>query len=233
MAYGDKILAHPDKQEIIDRLLAGDSVKNCAAWLKAKYVHNRNRWISYLTLQRYRDEHLNLKGEVLKEIKQATRELTTERVHQQRTTALRESSAYETGKTAVITGILDQGTMLLELHDKIQARLAKIEAQDYNYKNEAVMVEYIGQFRQLIADYHKMTMDIQKFNSKSDTTTNVQVVIQQAQEQVNTLKKIIVKVLQRMDPNIIPEFLEMVRVEMEQATSNAGSPTVVNVQVNT
>ena len=232
MAFGDKIAAHPDKQEIIDRLLAGESVKGVAGWLKTKYANNRNRWISYLTIQRYRQDHLNLKGAVLQEIKQTANELTTERVHEQRDNAIRAMPEYEAAKTQIAKGILDHGSLILDIHDKIWDRLNKMESLDTNYKNDAVIVEYIGQLRQLAADYHKMTMDVQKFQSKNDTTTNVQVVVQQAQDQVNSLKKIVIETLQEMDPALIPVFLEKIRTRMSEVTTNSAGSTTVNVRVS-
>lgn len=230
MAFGDKIIAHPDKQEIIDRLLAGESVKAVADWLRIKYVNNRNRWVSYLTLQRYRQEHLNLKGEVLQEIKQTANQLTAERVRDQRSTAIRAMPEYEAAKTQIAKEILDHGSLILDIHDKIWDRLNRMENLETNYKNDAVIVEYIGQLRQLAADYHKTKMDIQKFQSKNDTTTNVQVVVQQAQDQVNTLKKIVIETLQEMDPAMIPVFLEKIRLRMNDVPTSTGN-TIVNVRV--
>jgi len=158
--YGDKVLCHPDKDEIMSRLLGGEAVLACADWLKVKYPGNRRRWISYLTLQRYRQEHLKLQGQVLKDIQSSKRELTTERVHEQREVALRESPAYEAAKMEVVKDILNRDTLILDLKDKIFERIRLLENEDVNYKNDSVIVEYISQLRQLMVDYHKMVVDM-------------------------------------------------------------------------
>lgn len=226
MAFGEKIDAHPDKQELIERLLAGESVREAAAWLKQKYPANRRRWISYLTLQRYRQEHLNLKGQVLKEVKATAHELTAERVQDQRVIALRDSPEYDAAKTTIAKDILKKDQLILDIHDKIWQRIQLLEEEGTNYKNDAVICEYISQMRQLMMDYHKMVMDIDKASKRSEGPTNVQVIVQQAQDQINMLKKIVIEVLQEMSPELIPVFLEKVKEKMP------GSPSAGNTTVN-
>ena len=64
-----KVLVHPDKEEIIKQLLEGSSVKSVESWIKDKYPRKKRMHISYMTLQKFRSEHLNLRGEVLDDIK--------------------------------------------------------------------------------------------------------------------------------------------------------------------
>ena len=75
-----KILNHPDKEEVIKKLLEGDSVKEVERWLKEKYPRTRRLHISYMTLQKFRGEHLNLKGEVLDDIKNRRGEIDKEAI---------------------------------------------------------------------------------------------------------------------------------------------------------
>lgn len=234
MAAGDKVLAHPDCNEIMERLAAGDSVDNVETWLRSRYPTNKNRWISYLTLQRFRQTHMNLKGQVLAEIKSEAHKISASKVEEQKHNAVVNSSAYETAKLTVAQGILNQNNLMLELHDKIWDRIRLMEAQEVNYKNDAVIVEYLSQLRQLMMDHHKVIMDNNKVAAKNEGPTNVQVVIQEAQEQITTLKRIVLEILSEMDPSLIPKFLEKVRTQMQAAvpTNASASGTTVNVQVN-
>ena len=61
----NKVLRHPDKEEIIKMLLNGESVKEVERWIKKKHPRSRRLQISYMTLQKFRAENLNLKGDVL------------------------------------------------------------------------------------------------------------------------------------------------------------------------
>ena len=65
----NKVARHPDKDEIIKMLLNGESVKQVDAWLKKKYPKKKRLHISYMTLQKFRSEHLNIKGDLLEDIK--------------------------------------------------------------------------------------------------------------------------------------------------------------------
>ena len=64
-----KVLNHPNKEDIIKKLLEGSSVKEVEAWLKDKYPRRKRLHVSYMTLQKFRAENLNLKGDVLDDIK--------------------------------------------------------------------------------------------------------------------------------------------------------------------
>ena len=65
----NKVLRHPDKEEIIKMLLNGESVKEVERWIKKKHPRSKRLQISYMTLQKFRAENLNLKGDVLDDIK--------------------------------------------------------------------------------------------------------------------------------------------------------------------
>lgn len=230
MGYGEKIYAHPDKNEITERLLEGESVRDVASWLKGKYPNNKRRWISYLTLQRFRTAHLNLKGKVLSEIKSTSRSLTTERFNQQRDLALEESPAYEKAKLKIATDVLSREQLILDLQDKAWQRIKMLESEDLNYKTETVLVQYLSELRQLMSDYHKMLLDWEKLEKgKNGSQVNVQVVMDQAEEQVNQMKIIVKEVLQEMEPSLVPIFLDKVN---ERVNKLQGSQKTVNVQVN-
>ena len=76
-----KVLNHPDKEELIRKLLEGDSVKEVEAWIKQKYPRRKRLHVSYMTLQKFRAEHLNLKGDVLEDIKNRRHEIDLSLIH--------------------------------------------------------------------------------------------------------------------------------------------------------
>ena len=231
MSYGDKICTHPDKDEIIERLLSGESVRAVESWLRSKYPNSKRKWISYLTLQRYRQEHLKLQGEVLREIKEVGHALIAERASQQREVALKESQPYEAAKIKIAADVLNREQVIVDLQDKIWQRIKMLENEELNYKTETVLAQYISELRQLMGDYHKMLVDWQKLEKKGgDSQVNVQVVMQQAEDQVNQVKIAVKEILQEMQPELIPLFLDKLKERLEIAPRQ--SPATVNVQVN-
>lgn len=231
MAYCDKVLSHPDCREIEERLLSGESVRTVSSWIKSKYPNNKRNHISYLTLQRFRQDHLNLRGEVLKEIRETTTALTAERVEEQREMAVKESPTYQAAKLRIAHDVMNREQLILSLQDKIWQRIKMIENEELNYKTETVLAQYISELRQLLNDYHKQLVDWTKLEKRGgDSQVNVQVVLQQAEEQVNQLKIVVKEILQEMQPELIPVFLDKLAFRMEQLQSSRSS--TVNVQVN-
>lgn len=232
MAFGDKVSAHPDRDEIMERLLSGESVRGVAKWLKTKYPNTKRNWISYLTLQRYRQEHLKLQGEVLREVKEAGNVLTAERVNDQRELALKESKPYEAAKLSIANDVLNREQMIIDLQDKVWQRIKMLENEDLNYKTETVLKDYISELRQLMSDYHRMLVDWQKLEKKgNDSQVNVQVVMQQAEEQVSQVKIAVKEILQEMQPELIPVFLDKLKERLDSVEKTDANATV-NVQVN-
>ena len=90
-----KVLNHPDKEELIKKLLEGESVKGVESWLKDKYPRKKRMHISYMTLQKFRTEHLNLKGEVLDDIKNRRIEVSKEASEAEARMIVKNSSAYQ------------------------------------------------------------------------------------------------------------------------------------------
>lgn len=232
MGFGEKVAYHPDRDEIIERLLSGESVNTVASWLKAKYPNKQRNQISYLTLQRFRKDHLKLQGEVLREIKQTSHALTTERIVAQREAALVESKPYEAAKLKIAQDVLSREQLILDIQDKCWQRIKMLESEELNYKTETVLVQYISELRQLMSDYHKMLVDMEKLEKKGNASqVNVQIVQEQAEEQVNTMKTVVKEVLQEMSPELIPVFLEKIKERLEQHEKQSSGSTV-NVQVN-
>lgn len=232
---GEKISAHPDKDEITERLLSGESVRSIAAWLRQKHSSNKRFWISYLTLQRFRQQHLQLHGKVLREIKETVQTVTAERVNEQRALSIQESKPYEAAKLQIASDVLGREQLILDLHDKVWQRIKMLENEDLNYKTETVIVQYISELRQLMGDYNKMLLDWTKIEKKTgDSQVNIQVIMQEAEQQVNLVKIVVKELLQDMQPELVPVFLDKLRTKLEeqQAIKSVSSGTIVNVQVN-
>lgn len=212
MSSGDKILMHPDRNEIEERLLAGESVRSVSAWLKKKYPKNKEKQISYLTLQRYRKQALNLQGEVLSEIKQTQRDLTIQRFDQQNIQRLKESSAYDNAKLTIAQDLLERNNLILELHDKAWDRLKLLEQEPLNYKTEEVIVKYIDQLRGLLQDHHKMLMDFAKHEKEAEKVQATSAVaVEEQKKQIEAIMNVVKEVLTELDPGMIPIFVEKVK----------------------
>ena len=100
-------MSHPDKEEIISKLLDGESVKTVESWLKDKYPRKKRYHISYMTLQKYRKDSLNVKGKMLEDIKNKRAELVKKQTQEDLVQESQYSNAYQNKLDEIVTKEID------------------------------------------------------------------------------------------------------------------------------
>jgi hypothetical protein len=211
-----KILNHPDKEEIISKLISGESVKEVEAWLKKKHPKAKRLQISYMTLQKFRSENLNLKGDVLEDIKNTRTEIINDSKSAEIKAVLAASSAYQEKINEIATSELDVARKILEMDKLISGRMefyynALVGGNSSNIKEDKVFLEYIAAYRALLQDWKKFVEGV------PDKTIEHNVNINVINEQVGVLKNIIFEVLQEMAPQLIPVFIDKVNTKLNIA----------------
>lgn len=208
----NKVLKHPDKEDIIKKLLDGESLKTVEAWLKKKYPRRKRLHISWVTLQKFRKEHLNLHGEVLEDIKNARKIKNEESSDQLVKQIIAESSHYQEKINEIADAELDASKRLLEMDALINSRLVYyfnlLESGGGNLKEDKIFLEYIKEYRAILESWKKFIDG--HADKKIEHNININVV----NEQINVLKSIVFEVLQEMDPVLVPVFVERLNAKM-------------------
>ena len=119
----NKVLRHPDKEEIIKMLLNGESVKEVERWIKKKQPRSKRLQISYMTLQKFRAENLNLKGDVLDDIKNRRAEVQKQDDALEQKMVIEASSAYQEKIDEIASAELDVTRRLLEMDKLVTSRI--------------------------------------------------------------------------------------------------------------
>ena len=119
----NKVLRHPDKEEIIKMLLNGESVKEVERWIKKKHPRSKRLQISYMTLQKFRAENLNLKGDVLDDIKNRRAEVQKQDDALEQKMVIEASSAYQEKIDEIASAELDVTRRLLEMDKLVTSRI--------------------------------------------------------------------------------------------------------------
>lgn len=200
-----KVLNHPDKEELIKLLLEGGSVKEVEGWLKSKYPRKKRLHISYMTLQKFRSEHLNLKGEVLEDIKNRRSEVDKEAVEAETRLVINSSSAYQQKIDEIANNKLDVSRRLLEMDALINSRLEfyyNLLQNGGTLKEDKIFIEYINTMKGLMQDWKKYVEGIA--DKRIDHNININVV----NEQAKILKESVIDVLSEMNPSLITTFVE-------------------------
>lgn len=220
-----KISRHPDKKEIISKLLNGESVKKIEEWIKSKYPRTKRYHISYMTLQKFRTNHLNIKGELLEDIKNRRHQDDIDAEKNEIRVALLNSSEYQKKIDEIVSKEIDVNRRLLEMEALISSRLEYYfnqvsSSERPNTFNDKALLDYINALRAILADWKKYVDGFA--DKKIEHNINIQVV----DTQVKVLKEAMFEVLSEMDPQLILEFMDKLNQKMQSL--NYDSPEYNN-----
>ena len=208
-----KILNHPDKEEIISKLLDGSSVKEIESWLKKKHPRTRRLHVSYMTLQKFRAENLNLKGDVLDDIKNRRTDVIRESAEAEAKMIIANSTSYKQKIEEIATSNLDVTKRLLEMDALINSRIEyyfNLLQQGGSIKEDKIFIEYINTMKSIMQDWKKY---IEGFaDKKVEHNININVVNEYAQ----VLKGCVIEVLKDLDPELTFKFINLLDNRLRQ-----------------
>lgn len=214
-----KVLNHPDKEDMIKRLLGGDSVKEVERWLKEKYPRSKRLHVSYMTLQKFRAEHLNLKGDVLGDIKNRRTELDKETIEAETRMVIQNSSAYQQKIEEIAEGKLDVSKRLLEMDTLINSRLEfyyNLLENGGTLREDKIFIEYINTMKGLMQDWKKYVEGVA--DKRIEHNININVV----NEQARILKETVIDVLSEISPELVTVFVERLDMRTRALTGSYG-----------
>lgn len=218
MSDQNKVFKHPEKEEIIKKLLNGESVKNLEAWLKKKHPKKRSLWISYATLQKFRKDHLHLEGDVLEDIKAARKEQDLTSKELEAKAIIASSSAYQQKIKEIVSNELDGNRKILEMITLVGSRLEyyfNMLQTTGTIREDRMFIELLNTQRGLVQDWKKYVDGVADKKIEHNISLNV------VNEQVTVLKNIVFEVLQDLDPKMIPVFID--KVNSRLSDMNYGS----------
>mgnify|MGYP001410430095 FL=1 len=209
----NKVLRHPDKEEIIKMLLNGESVKEVERWIKKKHPRSKRLQISYMTLQKFRAENLNLKGDVLDDIKNRRAEVQKQDDALEQKMVIEASSAYQEKIDEIASAELDVTRRLLEMDKLVTSRIEfyyNLLQQGGSIKEDKMFLEYINTLKSLMQDWKKYIEGVA--DKKIEHNINFNVI----NTQVSILKDSVCEILQDIQPELIPVFLDRVNDKIQK-----------------
>jgi len=204
---GKKVLKHPAKDQIDERLLAGESVDKVAAWIRQKYPQQKKFHINKMTLQAYRNNYLNLEGEVLADIQ---RERRDKRAIDRQRLALERRKSSETFQISKVRiaeqlemTIVDTKNQLQTLFENLSERIEIMQSQKVSHLNEKVIVDQMRLFKDLIEEVWKMERKM-----KEDSGTTIGIDAEKAQKQMKAMKSAIKDTFLEIAPELLQPFVQ-------------------------
>lgn len=208
-----KVLRHPNKKEIVEKLISGESTREIESWLKSKYPNKKSCHISYMTLQKFRKEELDIKGEVLEDIKNKRQEIISKEEAEEKFELIQKSKSYKEKIEEIANTELDITKRLLELDALIETRIEYYYNMLQNggsFKDDKMFLEYISTMRGLMQDWKKY---IEGFTDHRVENNNINITI--VNQQVNILKSAILETLGGIDPSYTTIFLDNLNKKLD------------------
>jgi len=215
-ATGASVRKHPNKEEIDERLLAGESVEAVANWLKQKFSKNKKLQVNKMTLQAYRKNFLDLDGDVLADIKKERQAKLAEEKKRRAVEVVHAEPAYQIAKAKYAEGyalqISQTNQRLEECYLKLQEQMAIMEGEKVHHLNAKIIVEQINQMRGILKDAFEMEQKL-----KDDQQTNINIDVGQMTRQIQIIKIAVRETITELCPEVWPAFMEKLKDKLQAA----------------
>jgi hypothetical protein len=219
-----KVLNHPDLQQIITKLTSGEPSRDVAGWLKDRYPNDRDKQISYNTLNEFRREQLNIHGAVLDDIKSQINKANDEDNKEELVKEIKKNKTYKEKLEEVIDQQIDWRYKLMQLLNVIETRFAqlfdKTQNNPENWKPDYVMISWMQTILEMIKE-------IRKVEGAPDQVVQHNVTIQTIDEQSALIQEALRQTLAEIDMETslllmdkISENLTKLKSSREQTLAN-------------
>lgn len=216
-----KIYNHPDRNKIIRMLsVDGRGVRAVSNFLKEKYPDDKTKRLTTTTLQKFRREKLNLEGEALQAIKDASKERKIEQAEKDNEKDLeRHEKKFqrlpvykEKVKEAIELHVeirRELSELLVLIKGRTEALFDKAAAGQITVNEEANLQRYFQAWTTAIERWAKYVERI------ADKTVETNVNITVIEDQMAVIREAIKETFQEVAPDLMPSFLDKLGSKME------------------
>lgn len=223
-----KILEHPDKDEIINKLVIGQPLDDIHDWLKGKYtnVSEAKFVLSEKILKSFQHTYLEFYSDVQLDLSKTKSALANGTVDQLQL-AVKGSSAYKDAMIRTAGTELDIRQMVSNLCTNIETRLAQVfdeiqeNPRDINTKVDRLLIDYAEVFGGILEKYYKFT------ETPADQIIQHNVTLQVVDQHISVFHDVIKEVLSQMDLETSLYFMEVFNNKMAalKAPTSDAPPT--------
>lgn len=212
-----KIMSHPDRDEIINKLLLGIDPKDIHENLSIRYgdVGNRSLIISVKDLISFKNNSLDLYKTIQEDLQKTSAALATKQTEELQL-SIKESIAYKDAMIKLANNELDIKTMLGNLILACEMRISQIHTliqehpEEINTKTERLYTEYMDRLQAGIERWQKYVI------GTPDSVVQHNVSVQHIDTHIAVFYEAIKRVLSQMDIESSLLFMELFNEEMNK-----------------
>jgi len=221
-----KILDHPDKDEIIAKLVLDYPAKDIHDWLAGKYttVSEAKFVIAEKSISTFKDNYLDVYNMIQDDIKNTKQAVATS-TEDQLELAIKNNPTYK-GKMLELAGKeIDIREMIRRMCVAIETRLGQVfdeiqeDPRNINTRIDRVLIEYGELLGGLLEKYYKFT------ESPADISIQHNVTLQVVDQHISVFHDVIREVLSQLDLESSMLFMELFNEKM--AKLKAPTPDAV------
>lgn len=222
-----KILEHPDKDEIISKLVIGIAPADVHDWLKFKYtnVSEAKFVLSEKIIKSFKDNYLDFYNDMLQDLS-ATKSAVATNTQDQLQLAVNSNPAYKDALLRVANNELDVEQIMARMAINVETRMAQVfdemmnDPRNINTKIDRLFAEYVDVLGNLLDKYHKW-----KEKPVADQVIQHNVTLQVVDQHISVFHDVIKEVLSQMDLDTSMYFIEVFNDKMsklKQPTAEVG-----------
>jgi hypothetical protein len=224
----EKILKHPDKDELIGKLILGISSKDINEWLAVKYssISDKNLIISESYLKKFKDSYLDVYTLIREDIEEAKKAVAAS-TEDQLSLSVKGNSSYKKMMLQLATKEIDIRSMVANLIIAIETRLAQVfdeiqeDPKNINSRVDRILIEYAETLGGLLEKYYKFT------ESPADLTIQHNVTLHAVDKHIEVFQNVIKEVLSQIDLESSMFFMEKLNEEMSKLKAPNMTPDVI------
>ncbi len=212
-----KILEHPDKDEVISKLIIGISPKDIHDWLKAKYtnVSETKFVLSEKLVKSFQENYLDIYT-MLKEDIAKTKMAVSNHTEENLELAVKDNSAYRSAMLQMANNEVDAKRMITNLCLAIETRISQVfdsiqqDPNNINTRVDRLMIEYADSLGGILEKYYKFV------EHAPDQVIQHNITLQAVDQHISVFHDVIREVLSQMDLESAMYFMEVFNEKMSK-----------------
>ena len=210
-----KILEHPDKDEIIAKLVLDYPAKDIHDWLAAKYtnVSESKFVVAEKSIKVFKENYLDVYS-MIREDMLKTKQAVAASTEDQLELAVKSNPTYKSKMLELAGKEIDVRSMVAQLCLAIETRLGQVfdeiqeDPRNINTKIDRVLIEYGELLGGLLEKYYKFT------ENPADLVIQHNVTLQAVDQHISVFHDVIRDVLSQLDLESSMLFMEMFQEKM-------------------
>jgi len=213
----DKILEHPDKDEIISKLIIDISEKDIHDWLDTKYCNpGESKFVlSVSSLKDFKKDYLDIYSKIKEDILKV-------RTQGSSADLLLNNKSYRDKIIKTADMKLDIEEKMIRLIENIEERAAqtfdRMSNQDIDFKKDSIVISYLNSLGDALSKYYEIKEKQEKKEQLNVTNiNNTNITVQVLDQQVSIFYDVFKKVLSTLDFETSMKCLDLFNQELSKA----------------